>query len=252
MTERVVVLGCGPAGLIAAERAEREGQGVAIMARKMKSVMPGAQYLHEFIPGVTRQEPTGYVCLKKRGTRPGYASKVYGDAEHPVSWDNYSEGYVPAWSLGDAYERLWNKWEDKIIDVQLDRSMIQTLAGEKGVLILSTIPAPILCRGGCKFNSAEVYFSGRPQPRVPDNTIVYNGDPLDLWYRTSVIFGHGATEWAREPGHVPVQMGRKPTHTDCECQPRRVVRLGRFGSWDKNFLVHHAWERTASALHEMQ
>lgn len=246
-----IVLGCGPAGLIAAERMEREGVNVRIVAKKMMSVMPGAQYLHAHIPGVTTQEPFGYLHVVKTGTKEGYAEKVYGDQQHPVSWENYEEGYVPAWSLAEAYKTLWVKWEERIIDRRVVADHVNTLAATVP-LVVSTIPAPILCCGECEFRSTRVYFSEIQQPGVLQDEIVYNGRPLDQWYRSSVIFGHGSTEYATQPGNVPSVEGRKPTFTNCSCPPANVIRLGRFGSWNKQFLVHHAWEGAFDALQQVQ
>jgi hypothetical protein len=248
---KVLVLGCGPAGLLAAERLEREGADVRIAAKKVKSIMPGAQYLHMSIGGVTPQEPLDYLCLRKLGTKEGYASKVYGDPEHPVSWEKYEEGYVPAWSLEDAYSTLWLKWEERIVDRELSAKIVSVLAAAYD-LVISTIPAPFLCLKVCQFNSATVFISRYPRPWVPKNTIVYNGLSKNDWYRTSLIFGHGSTEYAEPPHMIPTIEARKPTGTNCECQPKNVIRLGRFGAWEKGFLVHHAWEKAADALHEVQ
>lgn len=247
---KVLVLGCGPAGLIAAERCEREGASVTVAAQKSKSVMPGAQYLHSSIPGITPQEAHGYLCVKKRGDGHGYATKVYGDPDAPVSWDKYEEGYVPAWHLGQAYDKLWLKWEERIRNFSFNLDRAQRAAPDYD-LILSTIPAPAMCQGGCLFDFATVHFSQGAVLGTPDDTIVYNGDLDFRWYRTSRIFGHESTEWARRPNPSEVHTveARKPTASECTCKkPGNLVKLGRFGAWDKNFLVHHAWEAAHDAL----
>jgi threonine dehydrogenase-like Zn-dependent dehydrogenase len=184
---KVLVLGCGPAGLLAAERLEREGADVRIAAKKVKSIMPGAQYLHMSIGGVTPQ------------------------------------------------------WEERIVDRELSAKIVSVLAAAYD-LVISTIPAPFLCLKVCQFNSATVFISRYPRPWVPKNTIVYNGLSKNDWYRTSLIFGHGSTEYAEPPHMIPTIEARKPTGTNCECQPKNVIRLGRFG----------AWEKAADALHEVQ
>ena len=57
----VAVLGCGPAGLIAAWAAEQAGADVQIYSKKVQSIIPGSQYLHGPIPGVSSPYAEGVV-----------------------------------------------------------------------------------------------------------------------------------------------------------------------------------------------
>src|SRR3546814_7896241 len=54
---KVLILGCGPAGLIAAHAAKRMDADFIVMSKARKSFMNGAQYLHAPIPGVSLAEP---------------------------------------------------------------------------------------------------------------------------------------------------------------------------------------------------
>lgn len=251
---KVLVMGCGPAGLLAAERAEREDHEVVVAAALQRSVMPGAQYLHTCIEGVTSIEPYGYLKIEKEGTRHGYAEKVYGSPYAPVSWEKYEEGYVPAWHLGEAYEGLFRKWRERIVNMHFTAVNARVHSVELGFdLVISTIPAPAWCFGGCMFTSTQVYFSEKAICGTPEDTIVYNGVRGVPWYRTSNIFGNETTEWAVDPRDERVVPARKPVSARCQCpMPGNVVKLGRFGAWDKNFLLHHTWEKTADALLKMQ
>src|SRR5262245_15995908 len=83
---RVVVLGCGPAGLLAAHAASLYGCDVRILSIRQPSIISGAQFLHEHIPGVTG-DIDGHVLFMKAGTAGGYAKKVYGNSRIPTSWD---------------------------------------------------------------------------------------------------------------------------------------------------------------------
>jgi hypothetical protein len=50
----------------------------ASLSKKIKSVIPGAVFLHEPIPGLTAPTPDGVVSSSSTETKAGYAAKVYG------------------------------------------------------------------------------------------------------------------------------------------------------------------------------
>ncbi|HEY7420289.1 MAG TPA: hypothetical protein VH593_34240, partial [Ktedonobacteraceae bacterium] len=83
---RAVVLGCGPAGLLAAHACSLNGADVRIFSLKRPSYISGAQYLHQAIPGLSGA-PDGDIMITKVGTREGYAKKVYGNANKATSWE---------------------------------------------------------------------------------------------------------------------------------------------------------------------
>jgi len=51
--KRIFILGCGPAGLFAAQAAAEMGCSAVIISKLRRSEMYGAQYLHSEIPGLT-------------------------------------------------------------------------------------------------------------------------------------------------------------------------------------------------------
>ena len=53
MTMKIAIFGCGPAALISAQACFAMGHNPQIYSIQRKSVMPGAQYLHQPIPGIT-------------------------------------------------------------------------------------------------------------------------------------------------------------------------------------------------------
>lgn len=254
---KVAVLGCGPAGLIAAEAVRHHAKRstkIEIFSNKVKSVMPGAQYLHAPIPEVSPEQPIGALRYVKLGSKHGYAAKVYGDAGAPVSWDLYDEGTVMAWSIHETYDRLWERWEDRIEDVGNLNGCSDTLRyiADRYDLVLSTIPASLWCDriGHHQFDMQSVWIADGAQSGTGENTIIYNGDPKVPWYRSSNIFGHASTEYS-----VPVvggKEGRKPLKTDCTCPPPNVTRTGRFGKWDKRALVHVSYPEARRALLALQ
>jgi hypothetical protein len=77
---------------------------------------------------------------------------------------------------------------------------------------------------------------------------------LTGWYRTSHIYDHDNTEWStpnfmsdRNRNSRGLWRVRKPIRTNCDCWPS-IIRLGRFGKWQKGELTHHAFNDVMEAL----
>lgn len=242
---RVAILGCGPAGLFAAHAAVYMGHEPFIYSVKQKSSIPGAVYLHHQIPEVTGKDPDGVVTFRREGTRDGYAVKVYGNAAAPVSWDTFPSGRYSAWSMMAAYDQLWDLYGSSVIDGRLDADLLDGLE-QSYPLVISSIPARALCENTYHFfNGQQVWITNEPVEGCRDNEIIYNGYEPVPWYRTSRIFGYGATEY---PSAVTGAFtGAKPTGTNCDCHPG-IKRVGRFGQWRKGVLVHHAYQQAAELI----
>lgn len=257
MSKRILVLGCGPAGLLAAHAAVERGHDVTIISKKQRSPIGGAQYLHSPIPGLPlgEAEPVSYV---KIGTREGYAEKVYGSREASVSWDIFSTGEHEAWPMRSTYDSLWHRYEDKIIDGRVARGDIPIFRSDYN-LVLSTVPRPFLCKHAHRFDSQHVVLIPFSHLGV-DNVILYNGRESEPWYRTSKIFGQHWTEYAEARAPTDVAEGEstvrgiKPLNTDCNCHLNEVPGLGtfqplgRFGQWRKAVLVTDAYEDARDAI----
>lgn len=263
---KIAILGYGPAGLIAAKTLYDEGHtDLDIIGAGPKSVIGGAQYLHEPVLN-QHQEPEGEITFVKIGGREGYADKVYGDADVSTSWDHY-EGVVPAWGLLPAYDVLWDHFADNLIHDTLNGLSLSML-NETGMydLVLSSIPSHGLCLrpGEHTFPRAKIVLAP-VSPVHMSNVVVYSGREEDAWYRTSNIFGEAWSEFNvalsskaqyfdsaltgrdEEGEQVLVQHGFKPLGTDCDCHPN-VVRIGRFGLWDRKVLLHHVPYQVRAAL----
>lgn len=264
---KVGILGCGPAGLIAAHTAKQAGHEVRVFSEPRRSYIAGAQYLHEPVPGLhSPGSPDTLITVKKTGTREGYAEKVYGNRNAPVSWSRYDEMEYPAWNMRDAYARLWEAWELRVAPVTLTPDIVAHVASD-GVLKafpsaagaycdawVSTVPLTALCqRNGNEpgpahdFLSQEVHIVQYEDAYDEDepSVINYNGDRHPSWYRRSVIFGTEALEWSALGQKPPVEgvvTIRKPLKTNCDCYENTAVPFmlhGRYGSWTKDTLVHH-------------
>ena len=246
----VVILGCGPAGLIAAHAAATAGaENIRILSKPRKSNMRGAQYLHEPIPLATPANSQFMVDYKLLGTVDGYRLKVYG----PKSLEEVSPesllGKHPAWDIRATYDRLWAMYGSYVREYDVTPlALKQTLAELRPDLTVSTVPATLLCSGEHAFGYTLIYSTDKNMGKLEDNTVLCNGDEMTRWYRTSKIQGWENTEWpfGVRPPLNPLWDVVKPTSTACNCFPD-VVRAGRYGKWKKGVLSHEVWGEVLQA-----
>lgn len=265
----VIVLGCGPSGLVAAHAAVSAGCRVVIYSRKQKSAVLGAQFLHADIPGTNSPQPHFVEWYHRVGedglyNPENYLRKVYGPAwDGVVSPEMFNMGQQ-AWDLREVYRHLYARFEADIVDWYFSADALnilgRKLAGAgRNFLIINTLPRRVVCQkpGEHDFISTKIWAMGDDPTNgvacpftMPDFTIEYNGNPAPAWYRVSKIFGHTTMEW---PGHLPkppvagVVAVNKPVATTCTCWPG-VVHVGRYGQWRKGVLLHHVYEDTIMAV----
>jgi hypothetical protein len=254
--KRVVVLGCGPAGLLAAHAASMAGADVKIISIKRQSPINGAQYLHREIPGLTHG-PDGWITYIKTGGRDGYARKVYGTSDLEVSWDHWDAASKPAWSMQKIYTELWGMYEQGIQDYEVKPGDIRELESEYSAdLLITSLPLHLICEHKHIFQSVEMYIKDGFSPGViiPLNTIIYNGHEGVPWHRASNLFGFKSMEYGAAGAEAGLMAnpnwtfyGLKPTEHNCDCHPH-WMRVGRFGQWKRGVLVHHAFEEVERAM----
>lgn len=262
MKERILVLGCGPAGMIAAHAASLMGHDVSIVsANPRPSSMFGAQYLHAPIPKATDGSPRVYVSYKLEGSIEGYRRKVYGalGADLVLSPDALAESHS-AWDIRYTYNRLWEMYGDRVSGWYVDANNIDFIKPEWD-LIISSIPKISLCSSNfaCNFKTVEVWASGeapelgkRLDIECPDNTVICNGRDIPQWYRVSNIYGRKTIEWGfaegvgleETNGAVLVQ---KPISNNCECHDD-ILYVGRYGKWKKGVLASDAFDTVTCYL----
>jgi threonine dehydrogenase-like Zn-dependent dehydrogenase len=267
----VCIVGCGPSGLLAAHACAMRDVPFVILSKKHKSKLGGAQYSHIAIPGIHDEGQADMLTYRVEGDADTYKRKVYGDQRVPfVSFDNVKDGLeVLAWPLVEMYDILWQMYSDKIVDYSVDARRLSILAFTGGFdLVLCSAPAPAMCLG--TINPSVMHgFTDQPiflvneaiDSNLPDNTIIYDGTSDHSWYRMSKIFGQGGTEWGAGSPKPPIEGLRiiaKPVMTNCDCHlsdqtdesgvPLGVVRIGRFGTWQKGELTFHAYNRVIDVL----
>lgn len=242
----VAILGCGPAGLLAALAAEQCGFDVAIFSDKTKSKIHGAQVLHVPIPGLTAKTPDNSVKIIKSGTREEYAFKVYGSRDAPVSWDLYNEPMLPVWSMREAYDVLWTAFESSIRDVHMDKSIAERIC--RGFdRVVSSVPLPVLAPEAT-YSWQNVWVVSETAHGVTDqDRIIWSGTPSVPWYRASILFNHFDREYSkpiRNAVKILKPLGNAGT---CEAFPQ-MLRVGRYGEYRKGVLIHDAYDNTKEYL----
>lgn len=264
--KRVVVLGCGPAGLFAAQAATSMGYDVEIISKLRRSEMFGAQYLHTSIPGLTDDQHQFNVEYRLEGDLEEYLHKVYG-ATIPDPGKITKEtlvGIYPAWDIRAAYHKAFDLFGRDVVNHEINLDTIIHLMGSRPALIISTIPAPSICRAPelHAFETRDIWAIGdapergvfAPRFSTEPNVILYDGTPYRGWYRASNIAGYYAVEWPEQnkPPISDAAVVRKPVKTTCDCwvglRRAKFMRLGRYGAWNRAGHTHQAYWNTLKAL----
>lgn len=239
--------------MLAAHAVRLHGFRPDILSIPRKSVLSGAIYLHEPIPYLTSDVKSDIIKYVKLGTEEGYAEKVYGRPEADTSWDLY-DGEFQAYSMKQAYDLLWIKYAHLIKDVDLARHSTPEVITQDYHLVISTIPALHICmyKDVHEFVKVDIWVSDLIPINLENNTIAYNGDLNDSWYRASRIFGVASTEFSfgaitAEDFPPSASKGVKPIENTCTCNPR-FHRVGRFGQWRKGVLAHEAFKDTMEIM----
>lgn len=253
MAKKVAILGCGPSGLLAAHAAQINRCDFEIFSKKRPSELYGSQYLHEPISGITGLPEA--VSYRLEGTPEGYRRKVYGDdwdgtvSPEDLEWEHW------AWDIRSAYDELWRRYQDEVVDLQITGSMIQLNADiglERFDVVISTLPRKVWAVPGDKFESAKVYAIGDAPERdqeVPfkpaqNNTILCDGTEDVGWYRASRVFDYATIEWplSAKPPVPGLSVVEKPLrYIGADNPANEITHLGRYGKWEKGVLTTDAF-----------
>lgn len=260
--DRVIVLGCGPAGLMAAH-AVRHGYDLPLTILSVKRASPlyGAQYLHRPLPMLNLPDPV-LIHYTLNGSVHDYRNKVYGPMwDGKVSPEDLNEPHY-GWDIRFAYSQLVKRYWGFVQNVELKPSDLTAITTEtsRNSLIINTVPLNSLCYQGHPFGFTTITAAGdapelgiRIPFRCPTNTVVCNGDDNPSWYRLSNVYGHTTVEWPQGVHKVPVATAasvRKPTQHSCDCWPD-IFCVGRYGAWKKGVLSHDAYFDTMQKLREV-
>lgn len=258
---QVAILGCGPAGLLAAKAVSNAGHTPIIFSKKVKSFISGAQYLARPIANLTEGARRFQVKFVKEGSGDVYTRRLYEGHGIPVrsSWHNFEDGkFEDAWSMQDCYEALWAEYDDVILDIPFSSELMAHLV-RSADMVVSTIPRYVLegwtteefknLKGGWIFPHREIWIvmDWPDAHRLDNNTIYYNGleDGTSL-YRMSKINGVASAEFTA-PVEGGVQVVKPIAYGGSDPFPA-VVKVGRFGAWTKMQLAHHAYSTVLENL----
>lgn len=252
---KVLILGAGPAGLMAAHAAAITNNDVVIVSKQArKSFMRGAQYLHMPIPMASTGAPFS-ISYQLKGTPEDYRNKVYGpDPRIQVSPEALLGSHL-AWDIREAYDWLWETYGKYILHHDINPGNVTEILNQFSDAdeVISSIPAPQICIDPAHaFQAEKVWvtemYRGHSAHR---NVVLCSGDPDDPWYRTSTIHEWKNTEYPadRKPPFSAdkVHEVTKPIKTNCDCHSD-IRRVGRYGTWTKGVLSHTAFYSTAEAL----
>lgn len=258
--DRVAVLGCGPAGLLAAHAVRMAGCHPVIIGRKVKSRPGGAQFIDRPVSGLKTPLEKFYVRMMLEGEGDNYTRRLYEGHDIPVrsSWHNYvGKETVEAWGMTELYDQLWDDFSDEIIDLELYFEDLVSI-DEEYENVVSTIPRWLLDPAG---KPDPKLFPARKIWIVPDdpiasilseNTVCYNGTPLGANPATSHIYRFSNIRGQRfAESTQPVENGIpivKPIAFCGEDVFPQWLKVGRYGAWSKMQLASHAYYHTMNWL----
>lgn len=262
----IAILGSGPAGMAATWACAMRGYMTVVISDTDKpSRIGGAQFLHRPLPepgSGDLPKPDFTITYQRWGTMESYRDKVYGDVrpKPESSWDRVvTNEPVQAWSLRERYNQLFHLLTsdgDRVNVTKVGPEQLgDLLADPSFVRIISTIPKNQLCFGGCSFTGVPIRLAQGRYFSVPDNTVIYNGDPEYSWARASNIDGQEWTEWGDGSQAIPVDEEAqirfaKPVAHTCKCwdNEEKLMFAGRFGTWSKGKLVDDAFYDVVRSL----
>jgi hypothetical protein len=260
----VLVVGCGPAGLLAAWAAKQRGYDPIILggAQPAKSKLHGAQYLHSKIDELVDESESFQVRYVKHGTDIGYAQKIYAGAVSPrnTSWSKFEAGEHDAYPLGMVYDRLWDTLRMHVFPLEFSGHIVPMFRRIGVARIMSTMPLNVLMPW-LKFQSETVLIDDTHcLEGVGYNEIHYYGNQDEAAYRSSCIMGVKSTEYPattlgvyQECQSVTKPLAARIPSTGALVGAHHggVDLLGRYGRWKKGALVDDAYRQALEILRQL-
>lgn len=262
---QLTVYGAGPSGLMAAWAAYRAGWYVKLYDPAPKEPdgrSAGVFYLHDACD--LEIGPPTTVHTQTRGTREGYAQKLYNDESATTSWPD--ESYTQdVWDGMRAMRALWEVLKGDI-EVGSLKSFKELMYIEDGPPVISTAPLDQLLGIPLPHRRATI-MTGHCSERA-GASVTYDGYEYTPIYRTSNIYGRVTIEYI--PGYDPSinEIANHPPayhhHTVRKVEPtfigevaqaalpHDVLLAGRYGRWDKSCLTHDVYYNVTAWLKRLE
>lgn len=246
---KVVILGSGLAGLLAAKAAEDCGVDFEILTASKTSPpsFPGFTFLHDNcgLPLVPE-----FVVVQRIGSPKIYKEKRGYPPKVSTSWGGVNEeftgtlGYNPY----EAFTLLCGKYSGKMKELFVTRGILEDLTNHCD-LVISSLPLNQLCPEG-EFETVYGWLK-REEGHSPSkiNTAIYSGSYEDKWSRRSSMWGEVWSEY----GHF-VEGGlrvEKPISCKGIELNEKILLVGRKGTWDKREMAHHSYYKTYGRIKEL-
>ena len=267
MTPRadVLILGSGPSAAYAVLACEDAGMSCEVMSNRGPNVSQvGAFFLH-WVPDRLEAKPTK-VQVWGVGTREGYLTKQWGPEFRGIPTSFPSEERMEKWYPSSALSRVWEQVSYHRGAVAGDADLAK-LGGQYG-RVFHTFSSQ---RSGTSRRLQMFPTLSRQQREERDygsNLVIYNGDPAEAHIRVTVAWGRLSVEFPRGTPQGEVRGYRRqfrgepdtvmlrdilPTTAPVSREERvadNVIPLGRFATWDRRALSHHAYQGVLDALKE--
>ncbi len=274
---RVAILGSGWAAAFAYRACLDRGIKPLVATRDSMAYVgptvqfPGAFWIH-WLPRHTLERLTanGVRMIEVEataGTPDGYSTKLYGKpyrCSFPLN--SYTElGYDArmVWPL------LWDPRPSVYLRTFTTQADINSYA-ENYDLVLQTFPKPGFKPGKADFSmptkTAVLVVSCPSRPQIGGDRVLYNGHPEEGFSRYSNLFGTESWEipfrTAGDPKIEDLMLRLGPDtsakvvmkiHPNVEPETERLIKpnirlIGRYATWDRSQLAHHAYQQTLDIL----
>jgi hypothetical protein len=271
---KVAILGAGMSGLLAAKACmDNKVEDFTIFDKNPKQAaegrFAGLHYLHDNCGLPLRREFVRNMVLgftDRLTPSEAYAFKLHLP-DGPNSVDKLQAVNV-IYNPAKAHELLWEWLGHHVVEYSVSGATINDLRRKKFDLTLSTVPLVCLYPEARCYDRTAWVMPGRPQyadlavinqedlalpilAETQDHLVVYNVNPSVKWARYSKVFGREWTEYttqlegAKELFKVVTTDFKQP-----DTDRAKVKLIGRWGKWQRGYLMHQAYYETCGLLRE--
>ena len=248
MKLKVAILGSGPSGLMAYWACLNRGVYPQIISDSAKmSIVEGFQYLHEpcglpLKPNSLLHQIIPNNCDLKVASE-NYSQKVYDDTQMK---NNVRCGYQEIYNLREAINFLYNIAKDQMLNLRITSIADVNSLSTKYDLVFSSIPFNFFFPGNCCF---RISFIKHYHDLANLNFCFYDTLPDSVYLRFGTVFNSAFIE-AKTQIDADYKATIKVTTTNVIGGGfnENVIRIGRFGAWDKKERIDTTYHKVIKVL----